>query len=233
MPSNATSLGKLLAAGEVREVRCPKCGGKAAKAGVRKTAQGPVRKYRCPHCKMFFSSAPMPHRSYAPSVILNAITEYDLGKTIAETKAYLLRRFRKDIPLSTLHSWISQFRGVCTFIGYRKKYSIVEEEVIVSKTFSHRQEYRFAFHRLKANMFCKTKFPEARKYLWDVADRCPQDLFLNEENGRCSEAKLSQVKLSVMRQPDNNAVLLARLGLMLASVTGRNFPQPSGQFLSD
>src|ERR1039457_6661147 len=33
-----------------------------------------------------------------PPIILNAITEYDLGKTIAATKACLLRRFKKDVP---------------------------------------------------------------------------------------------------------------------------------------
>jgi hypothetical protein len=158
----------------------------------------------------------MPHRSYPPAVILNAITEYDLGKTIAGTKAYLLQRFKKDVPQSTLHAWLSQFKNVCTFVAYRKKYSLTEEEAIISRTFDHRQEYKFAFHRLKMNLFCKAKFPEARKYLWDIADHCPHHLFVSEENGRCSDAKLAGVKLAVVRQPDNNAVLLARLGLMLA-----------------
>jgi hypothetical protein len=115
-----------------------------------------------------------------------------------------------------LHAWFAEFKDVCTFVAYRRKYSLSEETVVVSRTFDHRQEYRFAFHRLKTNMFCKTKFPGMRKYLWDIADHCPPNLLTNEVNDRCSEAKLASVKLAVVRQPDNNAVLLARLGLMLA-----------------
>jgi hypothetical protein len=158
----------------------------------------------------------MPRRHYAPAIILNAITAYNLGKTLAETKAYLLRRFKKDVPQSTLHAWLTQFKDTCTFVSYRKKYALSEETTIITKTFSHRQECQFALHRLKTNMFCKTRFPEVRRYLWDIAEHCPQGLFTDEENGICSDAMLAQVKLAVVRQPDNNAVLLARLGLLLA-----------------
>ncbi len=210
----STSLNKLLAPAEIQE-RCKKCNGKTVKVGRRKTSNGLVQKYQCLVCKVFSSSAPLPRRHYTPTVILNAITCYNMGNTLAETKTYLVRRFKKNVPHSTLHAWLTQFKDVCTFVGYRKKYAL-SEDVIVSKTFSHRQEYKFAFHRLKTNLFCKTRFPELRKYVWDVYHRCPHGLFTDGENGRCSDTSLRNVNLAVIRQPDNNAVSLARLGLLLA-----------------
>jgi len=158
----------------------------------------------------------MPRRHYPPSIILNAITEYNLGKTILEVKACLLQRFKKDVPQSTIHAWLTQFKDVCTFLRYRKKYSISEKETIITHVFAHRQEYKFAFHRLKTNILCKINFPGMRRYLWDIREHCPRSLFINADNSRCSEVTLHNIKFSIMHELENQAVLLARLGMVLA-----------------
>ena len=89
-----------------------------------------------------------------------------------------------------------------------------EEETIQSRTFSHQQEYRFKFHRLKANIFAKDRFPSIRQYLWHIAENCPNHLF-QDSSARCSDGNLPSLDLRLVRK-DTNAVPLAQLGLVLA-----------------
>lgn len=196
-------------------VPCPTCGKPAIHSGTRKTKQGAVQKYFCARCKSYFSNAPIPRRRYSPAVILSAITAYNLGSTLDATRNEIARRFKVAVPQSTLHAWLNQFSNVCTFIRYRRKFSL-GNNAIVSHVFRHNdQEYRFKFHRLKTNMFSKNRFPELRRYLWRVSEECPNKLFSGMENGRCSEMPV-KTQLVAWRRPDNNAVALAKLGLLLA-----------------
>jgi hypothetical protein len=89
-----------------------------------------------------------------------------------------------------------------------------EEETIQSRTFNHQREYKFKFHRLKTNIFCKRRFPQIRRYLWHIAENCPNYLF-QDGGARCSDGNLPDLTLRLIRK-DTNAVPLARLGLLLA-----------------
>lgn len=142
------------------------------------------------------------------------MTAYNLGRTIEDTRRHIATRFRKTIPPSTLHSWLGQFASVCTFSRIRKRYSFTEEETILTRTFSHKQEYKFKFHRLKTNIFCKRDFPQIRRYLWHIAENCPNKLF-QDGGGRCSDGNLPELGLRLVRR-DTNAAPLAQLGLVLA-----------------
>ena len=196
-------------------VLCPACHKSSIRSGIRKTKQGAVQKYYCVRCKSYFSTAPIPRRHYSPVVMLSAITAYNLGSTLESTRSQIARRFKVQIPQSTLHAWLKQFSNICTFLKYRKKYSL-GSDAIISHTFKHNDlEYRFKFHRLKTNMLLKDRFPELRKYLWRVSEICPGKLFADKETGRCSEAP-AKTELIAERRPDNNAVALAKLGLLLA-----------------
>jgi hypothetical protein len=123
------------------------------------------------------------------------VTAYNLGRTLDDTKDYIARRFRTTVPHSTIHSWVTQFASVCTFTRLRKNYSLSPDEVLQSRTFSHKQEYKFAFHRLKTNMLCKRSFPEIRRYLWHIAENCPNHLFQDSNGVRCSDGNLPQLAL--------------------------------------
>lgn len=179
---------------------CPRCENASIKSGARKTRRGAIQKYYCAQCKKYFSASPIPRRRYAPAVILNAISAYNLGNTLAATRRRIARRFKVQVPVSTLHAWLSQFAEICTFIRYRRKFSFSEAEVVISRAFQHRQEYRFAFHRLKTNILCKARFPEMRRYLWYVRAHCPNALFTNAENDRCSKTPV-KTALTVERWP--------------------------------
>jgi hypothetical protein len=121
------------------------------------------------------------------------------------------------VPTTTIHSWISQFASVCTFTRLRKKFSQSPDEVLQSRTFSHKQAYKFAFHRLKTNLFCKQQFPSIRRYLWHIADHCPNDLFQRSDGATCSDGNLPDLVLRLVRK-DTNAVELAKLGLSSPSI---------------
>jgi hypothetical protein len=142
------------------------------------------------------------------------VTAYNLGRTLEDTRQHIARRFRTSVPQSTVHSWVEQFASVCTFSRFRRRYSFSEEEVIRSRTFSHRQEYKFKFHRLKTNIMCRRQFPSIRRYLWHIAENCPNELF-QEGGTRCSDGSLPELSFQLTRK-DTNAVPLARLGLILA-----------------
>ncbi len=193
---------------------CPFCEGQnTAKAGQRVKREGTVQKYFCKICKKYFSSSPMPHKTYSPKVILNGITYYNLGYKLDATCKKLNSQFKQKVPKGTLHSWIKQYEGICTFTKYRRKLSFSPEEVITEKVFKHHQEYAFKFHRLKLNILVK-KFPQIRKYLWQIYKSCPDEIF--EQGQRCSGTIIENVHLRRERTKDNNAVLLARLALLLA-----------------
>ena len=194
---------------------CPRCGDRGVKAGIRTTRQGRIQKFYCRHCKRHFCASPIPRRQYSAAAILGAVTSYNLGRTLADTRAHVAKQFRVKVPPSTLHAWIGQFASVCTFTKIRKRFSLSADEVVQSKTFDHKQEYKFAFHRLKMNLLCKRRFPQMRRYLWYILKHCPNDLFQSSEGARCSDGDLPQLELRLVRK-ETNAQALAKLGLLLA-----------------
>jgi transposase-like protein len=198
----------------VSELVCPDCRKPGVKSGRRKTSRGRIQRLCCRSCDRNFSASPLPRRQYSPSTLLETVTAYNLGRTLENTQRHIAKRFRTTVPESTIHSWIGQFASVCTFSRFRKRYSFSEEEVIQSRTFSHRQEYKFKFHRLKTNILCRQQFPAIRRYLWHIAENCPNELF-QEGGARCSDGNLPAMSLRLVRK-DTNAVPLARLGLVLA-----------------
>jgi transposase-like protein len=208
----ARTVGKYAA---VLEIHCPNCAGAGIKAGSRQTLRGRIQRFYCRTCRQQFSASPIPRKHHPAPLILEAVTAYNLGRTLQETQRHLSSRFRKTVPTNTIQSWLKHFASVCTFSRFRKRYSFSEEAVLQTRTFSHRQEYKFKFHRLKTNIFCKREFPQIRRYLWHIAENCPNELFQDSDGARCSDAHLPELELQLLRK-DTNAVPLARLGLVLA-----------------
>ncbi len=201
-------------AAQVSELVCPNCSKPGIKSGSRKMSRGKIQRLYCRPCDRHFCASPLPRRQYSAPTILETVTAYHLGRTLEDTQRHIARRFRTIVPRSTIHSWIGQFASLCTFSRFRRRYTFSEEETILSRTFSHRQEYKFKFHRLKANILCKRQFPQIRRYLWHIAENCPHELF-QEGGARCSDGNLPDLSLRLVRK-DTNAVPLARLGLVLA-----------------
>jgi transposase-like protein len=193
---------------------CPACDKPGIKSGSRRTRRGRIQRLYCRPCERGFCESALPRRHYSAATIVETVTTYNLGRTLDDTQREIAKRFRTVVPQSTIHSWLKQFAAVCTFSRFRKRYSFSEEETIQSRTFSHRQEYKFKFHRLKANIQCRREFPAIRRYLWQIAENCPNQLF-QEGGARCSDGNLPDLQLKLVRK-DTSAVPLAKLGLVLA-----------------
>ena len=156
--SSTTILSRVLRAGDppVAASICAACGTPGIKVGTRATRLGTIQKYYCKKCRRNFGASPMPRRRYSPAAILNAVTSYNLGRTIEQTRIHVSRLARGAVPASTLHAWIGQFASICTFARLRKRFSISPDTVLRTRTFEHKQEYKFAFHRLKPRWTLKT-----------------------------------------------------------------------------
>lgn len=203
---------------------CAACGTLGIKAGTRMTTrQGSIQRFYCRKCRRHFSASPIPRRRYSPTAILTALTSYNLGRTIDATRVYVTKHARVNVPASTLHAWIGQFKPVCTFVKLRKQYPPDPATVLHSKTFEHKQEYKFGFHRLKTNMLCKRTFPQIRHYLWHISEHCPNDLFQRSDGARCSDGNLPNLSLRLVRK-ETNAQALAKLGLLLAKRSKERHP---------
>ena len=142
----------------VSEVRCPVCGKSGIRSGSRNTKRGRIPRLYCRPCRRSFCASPVPRKHYSAATVLEAVTAYNFGRTLADTQRHIARRFRKTVLTSTIHSWLGHFASLCTFSRYRKRFTFSEEDVIRSRTFSHRQEYKFRLHRLKANILTKALF---------------------------------------------------------------------------
>ncbi len=153
----------------------------------------------------------MRYQHYRPKVILNAITYYNTGHTLDETRRLVNRRYKTKVPLTTLHSWIKRYRGVCNFTKLRKRYRIDPENIIFEKRFEHQQVYEFKYHRLKLNIAAKT-FPRLRTYVRSILKDCPDKAF--QKGPRCSTFRLDMKPKRTRKH--NNAQDLTALALNLA-----------------
>jgi transposase-like protein len=145
-PSKSTILKRVLAESESRlkavlEIRCPNCGVAGIKAGSRKTRQGRIQRLYCRSCRRQFSDSAIPRKQHAPPIILEAVTAYNLGRTLQDTQRHISTRFRRTVPVNTIHSWLKHFASICTFGRFRKRYSFSEDEIIQSRTFSPAREH--------------------------------------------------------------------------------------------
>jgi len=222
---------------EEKIIICPRCKSKElVKCGKRKTKFQEIQIYRCKQCENFFSDRKMKYKSYRANVILNAISIYNLGYPLEQVKNQISRRFKTKVPLSTLHSWIRKYKGICKYSDMREegRKHYTPENIIFSKEFDHKQTYKFQYHKAKLDM--KLQYGDQRKlqlfkeYLeWIAGKResCPgtqgkrpfpHHIFTQKNEGQKQRA--SQIKMerfTPTRTTKNNlANSLAEYGLKLA-----------------
>lgn len=220
-----------------REIICPQCKGRdLAKAGRRKIKSRTVQIYRCRQCHNFFSDREMKHKTYHSRIILNAISAYDLGYTLDETSRQMARRFKIKIPVSTIHSWIKQYRHLCRYADLREagRRRYQPTEILFAKEFEHQQCYKFQYHKAKLDLRLEQKGQQrlqpVKEYLeWVAGQRpnCPgtsrsrpfpHHIFTEkntESKQRASQVRMQRyIPLKVTR--DNLAQELAEYGLKLA-----------------
>ena len=192
---------------------CTKCRStNVIKSGIRYAKMKSVQRYLCKSCNTIFSPQPLARTAYPTHVILNAISTYNLGYTLEETRKIIRKRFKVDPREPTILSWLNRYQDTCTFVNLRKRYFLDPQSSIKSKKFHHVQVYDLKYHQLKLN-FAAKKFPQLRKYITEIFDNCPNNLF-RAETPRCSSFKIHIKPTRITKH--NNAPRLAAFAQNLA-----------------
>lgn len=185
MPPKTPSLRERLGPSRRDLPACPECDSpdNVIRSGFRNNKSGPVRLYLCKPCDRRFTRRTFPHTSYSPKLILSALTHYNLGHTLAATNKEMRRRYKRDIPVSTIHGWVRRYAADLPFLKLRKRFILEPEEIIRSEKFHHVQVYYFRYHTLKLNIAAK-RYPGLKKYIYSISGGMNDSLF--EDGFRCS-----------------------------------------------
>lgn len=80
--------------------KCPNCRSlEIIKKGKRRTKLGLRQLYYCKNCKRGFVDSKLQYKTYGPKVIVNALSYYNLGKTLLKNQILIL-----DKEIILLHS---------------------------------------------------------------------------------------------------------------------------------
>jgi len=205
---------------------CPYCNSKkVVKAGIIKLKMQSAQRYFCKSCKKFFTNKKLKNKSYPAAIILQAISTYNLGYTLEQTKRIISSKFHLSLPLTTLHSWLKSYAGICSFIRIRKQ--ALDEfkpgQMILQQKFFHHQLYLFQLHQAKLKILSsyldKKKFFLLEEYLQKVYQKeLPEHIFVmpdEELKKRASQIKARLLEFTKVEK-QNQANKLAKLGLMVA-----------------
>jgi transposase-like protein len=111
-----------------RPGRCPNCDGTSlSRKGSRTKKFETVQRWQCASCGRGFTPAPpeLRAKTYPLRVILDGVTLYNLGYTLAEASAKLKAKSGYRVPSSTLAAW---------------RYILVDDAAAGTTHYSHPQE---------------------------------------------------------------------------------------------
>jgi hypothetical protein len=200
--------------------RCPSCDGTSlSRKGSRTKKFETVQRWQCASCGRGFTPAPpeLRAKTYPLRVILDGVTLYNLGYTLAEASAKLKAKSGCRVPSSTLAAWIAEHRDLTAYARLRGEGRVLfkpAQTIRITKLY-HRQVYEYAYHQPKLAFLRDSnehaRFAAVADFLESVPKRCPHDLF--QRSARASEsapAFLDRSRLSA-RQKENFATHLAAL----------------------
>jgi transposase-like protein len=184
---------------------CPHCGGRnLTRRGTRKKKLEIVQLWRCASCKRVFTPGPaaLHNKTYPLRMILSALTDYNLGYTLAQTAARLQKKAHRHVSPSTITSWLDEYKQHCTYRRRRAEglARFPAVQTIRSIKLYHRQIYGYAFHRPKLEFLRNgslddkragdTRFAPLADFLESIPTTCPHDLFRRDDDpkARASQA---------------------------------------------
>ena len=209
----------------MKKPECPLCNKPAIKYGKRNTRLQQIQVYLCKSCNKRFSVITQQNKTYPISLILKSISAYNLGHNLKQTQIKLEKSEKVKIPISTISSWINEYREICTFARLRKQSIDLHnpKNIIQKKPLSHIQPYTFKYHKAKLEILTKEnpKFNSLRDYLKKINSKdFPHHIFTYNKNNSNSQ-RASQIKFSHLNinqiQKQNQANELAKLALNLSN----------------
>jgi hypothetical protein len=196
---------------------CPKCHcSSTTRRGKRRNRLRTLQLFPCPECLHRFTGEPGKNRTYPLKLILDAVSTFNLGYSITDTRSILRRRFHVDVPDRTINSWLTVYRSVATYARLRAagKKLLNPRSIIVSRLFEHRQVHRFQVHSAKLELSLQSPshhhLSPLRGYLTAVQRDFPNHLFQNTaERSSTFPAKLHPA----IARKENHATRTAALVL--------------------
>ena len=212
---------------------CPYCGSNSTiKKGKRKRKFNEIQQFQCKNCKKFFSPENQNNKTYSIKIIASAISNYNLGYNLKEVSTIIESRNKIKLPLSTISSWLSKYKQICTFARLRKQAIKLykPKSIIFKKPLKHQQVYLFQIHKAKAGLLFEEeenkKFLPIKEYLYKIqTEKFPYHIFSKEllaERGietqsNSNEQRISQLKLetlpAIKLEKQNQANQLAQIAL--------------------
>jgi transposase-like protein len=136
--------------------RYPHCNAGRAKItsrGTRKKKLETVRLFRCRSCGRTFTPGPraLRNKTYPLNEILEALTLYSRGYSLAETAAHLSSHHGHTVNAATISRWFAQHPRLTSYRRFRDHGCVLFKPTQVIRTLKlyHRQVYEFAYHRAK------------------------------------------------------------------------------------
>lgn len=204
------------------KIRCLECGSiEVVKKGFRKNKFGAIQKYYCKDCSRYFVLKDLANKTYPAKVIMNAISYYNLGNSLGESSKLVNKRFKVKSSPKTIQKWVKEYG--CSYYRIRdkiaKKYH--KDILVIDKILEHKLPYKYMYHFGKVNLFVNRYFDGLRIYLSRIIDYCPDELFVSDDNLRCSDIKIKHNLIKndfvKVKRYDNYAVKLASLGLKITA----------------
>jgi transposase-like protein len=210
--------------------RCPHCGNAGiVKKGTRTKKLETIQLYRCRSCERVFSpgTAALHNKMYPQREILDAISTYNLGYSLAETAAKLSHRYGHKLSSSSLSRWINLYPDLSTYhrLRHEGRSLFNPPQTIRTHKLYHRQVYAYACHRPKLTLLRRgildqkrrgdTRFAGLADFLESVPSQCPHNLFRAEDGNRGSQIDASFIDLDhlLVQQKRNVATEIAALVL--------------------
>jgi transposase-like protein len=209
--------------------RCPHCGGKAlSRKGTRRKKYEIVQLWHCGSCGRVFTPAPpeLRNKTYPLRVILDAVTLYNLGHSLAQVAAQIKSKRGIRVPLSTLATWIDEHRELATYGRLREegRRLFSPRQTIRTTKLYHRQVYEYAYHRPKLAFLRQgrehARFAGVADFLEAVPKICPHDLFAGSARASQSAPEFLDRGRFSAYEKENFATRMA--GLVIPSV-GDNY----------
>ena len=201
-------------------IQCLKCASTAiVKKGIRKNKLQILQQYQCKECNYIFTKNPSKNTTYPIKIILNAISSYNLGRTLQQTKENL----HIEAALPTISSWLNKYKDICTFERLRNEAVKLYQpkDIIFKKSLNHIQPYTFKYNKAKLDILLKEnpQFTKLKDYIEKIsAKEFPHHIFTypNQNNRqRASQLKFNHLKI-ISASKSNQANKLAKLALNLA-----------------
>ena len=166
--------------------RCPHCGStRLIRKGTRRKRLEIVQLWQCKLCRRVFTPAPaeLRYKTYPLRIILDGVTLYNLGYSLADAGMKLKSRHGYKVAPSTLASWMSEHRELTTYSRLRPqlRHQFPPTKMIRRSKLYHRQVYSFAYHRAKLALLRDGRqhasFASLADFLEQVPTICPHELF--------------------------------------------------------